>query len=123
MRSATAQSPGVAMDDDLDAFDRRVLSTFLVNGKLTSIPAQQKKRDVILRFLAERFEPDRMYDEREVNTLVREYHDDVASWRRYMVDGGFLRRQIVRIVALDALTEGNAQVEHQISYWKPSEEG
>src|SRR5947209_14962243 len=47
---------------DLEAYDHKILSTFLdEEGKLKTIPAQQKKRDVILRFLAEQFESGRMY--------------------------------------------------------------
>lgn len=105
--------------DDVDAFDRRVLTTFVVDGKLTSIPAQQKKRDAVLRFLAERFEPERMYDEHEVNAILREYHLDVASLRRYLVDGGFLRRQVIRSIPADALGSENPPVEPKVQYWKP----
>jgi DNA-binding transcriptional ArsR family regulator len=105
--------------DDVDDFDRRVLTTFLVDGTLTSIPAQQKKRDAVLRFLAERFEPERMYDEREVNAVLREYHPDVASLRRYLVDGGFLQRQVIRSVPVDTLGSENPPVEPRVQYWKP----
>lgn len=107
------------LTDDMDEFDRRVLTTFVVDGRLTSIPAQQKKRDAVLRYLAERFEPEHMYDEREVNALLREYHPDVASLRRYLVDGGFLQRQVVRSVPADALGSENPPVEPKVRYWKP----
>src|SRR5579872_1951040 len=109
------------LDHDLDAFDRKVLGDFLVDGRLKSIPAQHKKRDVVLRFLAERFEPQRMYGEKEVNAILREYHDDVASLRRYLVDEGMVTRQIIREVESEALMAGNAKVEHRILYWKPDE--
>lgn len=72
-------------DDDLAKYDRKVLATYLVDGKLASIPTQRKKRDVILRFLLDQFEPGRIYSEREVNQLLVAYHDDVATLRRELV--------------------------------------
>lgn len=66
--------------------DERVLDTFFdAAGKLRSIPAQRGKRTVILRKLAEALEPDRTYRERELNAVLRRFHDDVASIRREMV--------------------------------------
>jgi hypothetical protein len=111
---------GPDLSPDVDDFDRRVLTTFLVDGTLTSIPAQQKKRDAVLRFLAERFEPERMYGEREVNDVLRPFHPDVASLRRYLVDGGFLQRQVVHRVPADRIGSDNAPVEHTVQYWKPN---
>ena len=102
-------------------YEQKVLSTFFVEGKLKSIPAQQKKRDVILRFLARRFETDRMYDEREINDILREYHDDVASLRRYLVDSELLHRQVVRVADMQALMEGSPSLELHVTYWKPAE--
>jgi hypothetical protein len=123
LKAATAQAKGAEVDGNLDTYDQKVLATFLENGKLKAIPAQQKKRDVILRLLAEQFEPDRMYGEKEVNSTLSTFHPDVASLRRYLVDGGFLQRQIVRVVETKALMEGSPQVDHQITYWKPSGQG
>jgi hypothetical protein len=121
MKVISQQSAGVRLDDDLDAFDRKVLTTFLVDGRLISIPAHQKKRDAVLRFLAGCFEPDRMYDEREVNAILREYHPDVASLRRYLVDGGFLARQVVRVASMEQVIGGAPALEPHLTYWRPSE--
>jgi DNA-binding transcriptional ArsR family regulator len=105
--------------DDLAEYDQKVLSTFMEDGRLKSIPAQARKREVILRFLAEQFEPARMYGEREVNEILRRYHEDVASLRRYMVDAGIISRQIVRVVRAEALLDGAPDIKHQLMYWKP----
>lgn len=79
-------------DLDLDAYSRKVLSSFLVDGRLKQIPSQPKKREVILRYLAGLFEPDRRYTEREVNEIIGRVHEDYASFRRELVDGGLLGR-------------------------------
>jgi hypothetical protein len=83
-------------DDGLDGEDperARVLRRFIRDGRLTHIPTTRTTRLVVLQFLAERFEPGRVYDEREVNALVGELHPDHASLRRYLVDEGLLARE------------------------------
>lgn len=75
------------------AEDRRVLNGFLVDGRLSTIPAGERKRLLVLRFLAESaFEPGRDYPEREVNMLLALRYPDVAALRRYLVDAGFMLR-------------------------------
>jgi hypothetical protein len=69
-----------------------VLETFIVDGRLTHLPATRAKRLVVLDRLATEFEPGQRYDEKQVNDLLRHWHDDVASLRRYLVDEGFLSR-------------------------------
>lgn len=91
--------PGLGVGDGQDAWRQRVLETFFVRGRLTHIPAQRKKRRVVLDRLVEEFEPDRDYPEPEVNRILVDYHDDVATLRRELVaermlvrSGGIYRR-------------------------------
>jgi biotin operon repressor len=70
-----------------------VLSRFLKHGRLVSMPATRSKRMAVLDHLAQDFEPGRYYEEREVNRLLKRYHDDYATLRRYLVDEGFLSRE------------------------------
>jgi hypothetical protein len=56
------------------------------------MPARPAPRGIVLRWLAERFEPGRRYPEREVNELLRRSHPDNAMLRRYLVDHGLLER-------------------------------
>ncbi len=70
-----------------------VLRTFIRNGRLITIPAVRAKRLVVLDHLAQEFEPGLRYLERDVNDILRQYHPDVASLRRYMVDEGFMERE------------------------------
>jgi biotin operon repressor len=80
-------------DLDLDAYDRKVLRDFMDGERLKSIPRQWKKREVILRYLADQFEFDRRYTEKEVNEILSRTHEDYASLRRYLVDSQRLARQ------------------------------
>lgn len=79
--------------ESLPAYDAKVLRAFLRDGRLVSIPAQEKKRQAILRYLLARcFAEDRAYAEREVNERLGQYHEDVASLRRHLVVAGLMAR-------------------------------
>jgi hypothetical protein len=74
----------------------RVLRRFIRDGRLTQIPTTRTTRLVVLQFVAERFEPGRVYEEREVNALLAALHPDHASLRRHLVDEGLLAREAGR---------------------------
>ena len=76
-----------------DAYQQKVLQTFFRHGRLTQIPAQQKKRLVVLEHLLQEFEPGQPYPEREVNAILFEFNDDVATLRREMIDHGLMVRR------------------------------
>ena len=85
------------MDEDRasDAgFDARVLRAFIRDGRLVSIPARDKRRQVVYRYLRDQvFTEDRPYPEREVNHRLALFHPDVATIRRGMVDAGLVTRE------------------------------
>jgi excisionase family DNA binding protein len=64
---------------------RVVQNFFTREGRLRSIPAQRSKREVVLDRLAAEFQADRTYTEREVGTVLRRFHEDVATLRRELV--------------------------------------
>jgi hypothetical protein len=71
----------------------KVVRAFLRDGRLVSIPAKPKKRDLLLPVILDRcFPEDRAYEEREVNMRLALLHPDVAALRRYLVDGGLMTR-------------------------------
>jgi len=75
-----------------DAYRKKVLQTFMRLGRLVCIPAQLKKRQIVLERVAEEFEYGREYSEREVNIILLDFHDDVASLRRGLIELGLLAR-------------------------------
>lgn len=77
-----------------DAYAQKVLRNyFLPDGRLKTIPAQQKKLRVILRFMAQDFEPGVRYSEKTVNQMLSRYHPDTASLRREMIGFRILERE------------------------------
>lgn len=73
-------------------YRQRVIDAFFEYGKLRSIPTQLKKERIILEVIAEAFEFDRMYSEREVNIIIADFHDDFCTIRRDMVGEQLLGR-------------------------------
>ncbi|WP_432835394.1 DUF2087 domain-containing protein [Dactylosporangium sp. CA-092794] len=87
---ATAAAPQPQLDPDRQR--DLILRTFIADGRLTQIPAAHAKRTVVLEHIASSFEPGVRYPEREVNAILRAWHDDHAALRRYLVDAGLLSR-------------------------------
>jgi DNA-binding transcriptional ArsR family regulator len=98
-RLPTIEEPAVSDDSWIDALgwdaqDQQVLREYTRHGRLTQIPAKQKKQIVILRWLATLFQPERLYTEPEVNTILKAaYPEDHVTLRRDLVDFGYLRRE------------------------------
>jgi hypothetical protein len=66
---------------------------FVRDGRLTSLPRRPALLMAACALLADRFERDRLYDEREVNAILAEDAPDPATLRRLLVDRGFLGRK------------------------------
>jgi hypothetical protein len=95
LQSAAKESTPAVETVDYDVTDpgeAAVLRTFLPEGVLVQIPAAQGKRRIVLDHVARIFEAGVRYPEREVNAMLRAFHPDYASLRRYLVDEGFLSR-------------------------------
>ncbi len=73
--------------------DERILRTWVKNGRLVEIPAQEKKKQVVVRWLADQIDPERRWTEREFNQWLAQFNEDYATLRRYLVDGGYMTRE------------------------------
>jgi biotin operon repressor len=83
-----------ASDVDLDGYDRKILADFSRrDGRLKTIPAQRKKLDAVLRHVIKAFEVGRRYNEKKVNEILSEYHEDTATLRRELVGTGLMKRE------------------------------
>ena len=83
---------GIAESVEEDAYRKKVLRTFLRRGRLVNIPAQRKKRQIILEKIVEQFEPEKRYPEHEVNIILLDFHDEVATLRRGLTEFGLMER-------------------------------
>ena len=82
----------VAASNSEDAWDRKVLDTFLDGDRITQIPRSFKKRMVLVHWLAAKFEPGVRYSEKDVNEIIKRHHEDSAYFRREMVDSKIMAR-------------------------------
>lgn len=73
-------------------YEKDVIRNFIKSGKLTAIPVQKKKRDIILRHIAQSFDLGRTYTEKEVNLIISAYHDDFCTIRRELIGIGLMTR-------------------------------
>lgn len=76
-----------------DNYRKKVIDNFFEYGKLKNIPAQRKKRLIILEEIARAFQADKEYTEREVNITIADFHDDFCTLRREMVGENILTRE------------------------------
>lgn len=63
------------------------------NGEcLTAIPKKEKSKLEVLDEIIKLFEKKRIYDEKEINEVLKNIYPDFAILRRYMVDYKYLNR-------------------------------
>jgi hypothetical protein len=78
---------------DPDQAKASVLRAFVRDGRLVTIPAARGKRLVILEHIAACFEPGVRYPERAVDAVLRAWHEDYVSLRRYLIDEDLMARE------------------------------
>ncbi|MGI0494621.1 metalloregulator ArsR/SmtB family transcription factor [Alkalinema pantanalense CENA528] len=76
-----------------EAWETTVLKAFVENDRIRTIPAARKKRFVVLKWLVEKIAPDRDYSEKEINTLLKQHHEDCATLRRELIGYQLMSRK------------------------------
>lgn len=79
-------------DRRMEEYRKKVLETFFRAGRLVKLPAQHKKRLIVMEQFAARFELERRYSEQEVTELIMPLFADYCTVRRLLVDEGLIRR-------------------------------
>ena len=86
--------PSYEADQEKPEDVRKVMKTFLnPDGSIKQIPLQDNKVLIILNFIVDASAYDTNYTEKEVNTILRRFHVDTATLRRYLVDHGLMARE------------------------------
>jgi hypothetical protein len=80
-------------DDGGTDWEQKVLRDFFEGERLKEVPASQRKRAVILAWLANRFTPGIRYPEAEVNEIIKRHHPDSATLRRELIGHQLLARE------------------------------
>lgn len=73
---------------DEPAFEAATLRAFVRDGRLAAIPARERKKLVVYRYLLDQVlpDPDELVAERDLNMRLALWHPDVATIRRALVD-------------------------------------
>lgn len=70
-----------------------IANFFAENGKLKSIPAQRKKKLIVLEHLVKGLKVGQIYQEKEINEYIKQFHEDYATIRREFIMCHFMNRE------------------------------
>jgi len=83
-----------AMEDSHKKLKESVINNFFTaEGKLKQIPAQLKKKLIVLEHLVSQLEEGRKYTEKEINHFIKPVHEDFATIRREFIMHQFMYRE------------------------------
>ncbi|MHA7138587.1 DUF2087 domain-containing protein [Rossellomorea arthrocnemi] len=71
----------------------QIVKKYFSDGTLTKFPPKEKQRLVILREISKQLKKDDMYDEKELNQILKGIYDDYVLIRRYLIEYGFIDRK------------------------------
>ena len=74
------------------AWEEKVLKSYINSDRLVELPASRKKRQVILRWLVDKFDSEKTYTEKEVNAIIGRYYGDYATVRRELIGYQLMKR-------------------------------
>jgi hypothetical protein len=84
-------------EPDLEPGTKKVLVTFLnADGTIRQVPnsrTQPAKFRIILEYIWAAFEPGSVYTEKEVNSILRRFSEDVSGLRRDLIDAKMMSRE------------------------------
>jgi len=88
-----SEPQNTANDEREEAYREKILATFMKNGKISKMPAQLKKKLVLIEEICRSFEAGVPYTEKEVNIKIADFYDDFCMVRRFFVDFGLFSRE------------------------------
>ena len=84
----------VAAEVDADAYDNKIVRDYSRrDGSLKTLPSQRKKLEAVLRHVVKAFEPGKRYSEKQVDAILKDYHEDTATLRRELVGFKLMERE------------------------------
>jgi biotin operon repressor len=71
-----------------------IISNFFTkDGKLKNYPAQRKKKLVVLEHMVKGLKFGKVYQEKEINEFLKQFHEDYATLRRELIMCQFMYRE------------------------------
>jgi hypothetical protein len=117
-RAALGPGPRNAAYDAARAEQERLVGRLFRDGRIERVPARRKVRAAVLLEVLGRFEPGRVYAEREVNEVLLGVHEDFAYLRRELVNYRYLEREDGRYRTVAQAPERAAVERQEIPAWE-----
>ena len=76
----------------IQKYRKKVIDAFFKNAKLIKVPAQHKKKLIILEEFAKQFKRNILYDESEVNEIISEMYEDYHTIREMLINENIMER-------------------------------
>ena len=81
-----------SIDPQILRFRAKTLRSFMPDGRIVSIPTKRRALVLVLIEVLAALDPDRVYDEKQLNAILGEFHPDFALLRRELIDYRLLER-------------------------------
>ncbi|QTH40400.1 metalloregulator ArsR/SmtB family transcription factor [Cohnella sp. LGH] len=82
------------MEGTLEKTRESVIGNFFTKeGRLKHVPAQLKKKLIVLEHIVSSLEQGQKYAEKEINEFIKSYHEDFATIRREFIMHQFMYRE------------------------------
>jgi hypothetical protein len=89
--------PSFISDSALEPTSQKILATFLnPDGTIRQVPnsrTQAAKFRIVLEYILAAFEPGVVYTEKEVNSILHRFNEDVSGLRRDLINAKLLARE------------------------------
>ncbi len=96
-RQFEGKRPSYIAHPGMEPGAQKILGTFLnADGTIRQVPnsrTQAAKFHIVLEYLLAAFEPGVFYTEKEVNSILRRFNEDVSGLRRDLIDAKMLARE------------------------------
>jgi len=93
-KNANLEGGTDAMDDKNKRLKDSVIKNFFTaEDKLKHVPAQLKKKLIVLEHLISHLDKGRTYTEKEINAFISNFHDDFATIRREFIMHQYMFRE------------------------------
>ncbi|WP_047980522.1 DUF2087 domain-containing protein [Ornithinibacillus contaminans] len=96
MATAILQIRGEKMESMTISNDEKykvITNFFDERGRLKNIPAQHKKKLIVLEHLVKGLKVGKIYPEKEINEYIKQFHEDYATIRREFITCHFMNRE------------------------------
>ncbi len=71
---------------------QKVIANHVKDDQIDKLPVKRTKRKYLLEYILAQFEPNRIYEEEEVNRVISRHHDDYCRVRREFVEEKMMDR-------------------------------